>query len=194
MKKVLLASMLGISALSLKAQTVELIPKAGINISKQAISSTNGEKSKVAFQGGLGLNIHTGSGGFSIQPEINYTGKGTKLELAGRNLDVDLNYIEIPVLAKYSFGIAYVNAGPSIGLMTDKKSAFIQNYGSEPKRFEFGVQMGAGVAFPVGIGKLVVDGRYALGLSEISKTANIKNRGIVASLGYAVPLGSGKIK
>lgn len=97
------------------------------------------------------------------------------------------------MLAKYSFGPVYINAGPSIALMIDKESKFIQNYASQSKKFEFGIQMGAGVAIPLGVGKLIVDGRYALGLTEISKTANIKNRGIMASVGYAFPLG-GKSK
>lgn len=192
MRKLLFVGLLSLGATTLKAQQLELIPKAGINIAKQAIDATNAEKIKVGFQGGVGLNIPTGAGGFSVQPEINFVGKGTKLEFAGRKTDLELNYLELPVLAKYSFGPVYINAGPSIALMIDKENKFIQNYGSAPTKFEFGVQMGAGIALPVGPGKIIVDGRYALGLTDVSKSAGIKNRGIMASLGYAIPLGGKK--
>ncbi|WP_316734949.1 porin family protein [Pedobacter aquatilis] len=192
MRKLILMALLATGAGTVSAQKLELIPKAGINISKQAIDATNAEKFKVGFQGGLGLNIHTGAGGFSVQPEINFIGKGTKLEFAGRKTNLELNYLELPVLAKYAFGPVYINAGPSIALMIDKESKFISNYGSAPKKFEFGVQMGAGVALPVGPGKIIIDGRYALGLTDVAKSAGIKNRGIMASLGYAIPLGGKK--
>ena len=45
--------------------------------------------------------------------------------------------------------------------------------------------------YQTGPGKLIVDGRYNLGLSNISdvKGENIKNRGFVFSLGYAIPIG-----
>lgn len=73
--------MLSVAAFLVKAQKLELIPKAGINISKQAIEGISGEKFKIGFQGGVGLNIHTGTDGFSIQPELNFVGKGTRLNI-----------------------------------------------------------------------------------------------------------------
>ncbi|RZK93209.1 MAG: PorT family protein [Pedobacter sp.] len=187
MKKLILASVLFLAGTAVKAQQVSLIPKAGINISKQAIQDIDGEKMKVGFQGGVGFNIATGKN-FSVQPELNYISKGTKFEAGNINRKLNLNYLEIPVLAKYSFGPAYVNAGPSIGLLISKKDEVRQNYGTELKKLDFGVQMGAGLALPLGIGKVIVDGRYALGLSELSKNVNVKNRGIIASLGYSIPL------
>lgn len=59
------------------------------------------------------------------------------------------------------------------------------------KSVDFGLQMGLGAAISAGPGKLIVDGRYNLGLSNISdvKGENIKNRGFVFSLGYAIPIG-----
>lgn len=49
--------------------------------------------------------------------------------------------------------------------------------------------MGAGLAIPVGLGKVILDARYVLGLTNISdvKGANIENRGVVISAGYAIP-------
>ncbi|MEL5901563.1 hypothetical protein AAEZ35_03840 [Elizabethkingia anophelis subsp. anophelis] len=66
MKKVLLAVAFtfGIGAISVSAQSIELIPKAGINVATQSIKSIGGEKSKVGFQAGLGVNIPVGTDGF----------------------------------------------------------------------------------------------------------------------------------
>jgi hypothetical protein len=172
-----------------KESGIELIPKAGINIANQSIKNVNGEKSKVSFQAGLGVNIQTGIKNFSIQPEVNFISKGTKFKNSFGNETYNFNYIEVPVLAKYSFGPVYVNAGPSIGFLMGKSDKIKAAYG-KTKTIDFGVQMGAGIAIPAGPGKMIIDGRYNLGLSNISdeKGVDVKNRGFAVSLGYAIPL------
>ncbi|WP_027372050.1 MULTISPECIES: porin family protein [Chryseobacterium] len=172
-----------------KDSGIELIPKAGITIATQSIKNMDGEKSKTSFQAGLGVNIQTGLQNFSVQPEVNFISKGTRIKNHFGNQTYNFNYIEIPVLAKYSFGPVYVNAGPSIGFLVGKSDKIKAAYG-KTKTLDFGLQMGAGVAIPAGPGKLIVDGRYNLGLSNISdeKGVNVKNRGFAVSLGYAIPL------
>lgn len=193
MKKLLAALAITFTAgiFNVQAQTVELIPKAGINLGKQAINQLTGEKSKLGFQGGLGFNIQAGNSGFSVQPEINFISKGVAFKTANnKKQNYNINYLEVPLLAKYSFGPVYVNAGPSLGLRLGESKLVNANYG-ELKKIDFGVQMGAGVAIPAGPGKFIIDGRYALGLRNISKVkgSEIKNRGLIASIGYAIPLG-----
>ncbi|RQO39362.1 PorT family protein [Chryseobacterium sp. KBW03] len=172
-----------------KDSGIELIPKAGINFANQSIKNVNGEKSKISFQAGLGVNIQTGVKNFSIQPEVNFISKGTKFKNSFGNETYNFNYIEVPVLAKYSFGPVYVNAGPSIGFLMGKSDKIKAAYG-KTKTIDFGVQMGAGIAIPAGPGKMIIDGRYNLGLSNISdeKGVDVKNRGFAVSLGYAIPL------
>ncbi|GAE63551.1 PorT family protein [Chryseobacterium indologenes] len=172
-----------------KDSGIELIPKVGITIATQSIKNMDGEKSKTSFQAGLGVNIQTGLQNFSVQPEVNFISKGTRIKNHFGNQTYNFNYIEIPVLAKYSFGPVYVNAGPSIGFLVGKSDKIKAAYG-KTKTLDFGLQMGAGVAIPAGPGKLIVDGRYNLGLSNISdeKGVNVKNRGFAVSLGYAIPL------
>lgn len=172
-----------------KDSGIELIPKAGITIATQSIKNMDGEKSKTSFQAGLGVNIQTRLQNFSVQPEVNFISKGTRIKNHFGNQTYNFNYIEIPVLAKYSFGPVYVNAGPSIGFLVGKSDKIKAAYG-KTKTLDFGLQMGAGVAIPAGPGKLIVDGRYNLGLSNISdeKGVNVKNRGFAVSLGYAIPL------
>ncbi|SFO16484.1 Outer membrane protein beta-barrel domain-containing protein [Paenimyroides ummariense] len=188
MKKLIFTGLLlVITTLTVKAQSIELIPKAGINLSNQKIEHFNGEKNKLNFQGGLGVNIPTGIKNFSIQPEINFVGKGTKFKYLNHSSEINLNYLEAPVLAKYSYGVGYVNAGPAVGFLIDKDSK-IPNYAGKLNRVEFSIHMGAGVAIPLGPGKVIVDGRYVLGLNSLSKSTEIKNTGIIISAGYAFAL------
>ena len=192
LKKLTIAGVFGVfllGSMTTQAQTVELIPKAGINISSQSISGMSGEKSKVGFQGGIGVNFLTKAKGFSIQPELNFISKGAALKnVSGNKENFNLNYLELPVLAKYSFGIGYINAGPSLGLRLGENDN-VKNVLGGTKSLDFGLQMGAGLAIPAGSGKIIVDGRYNLGLSNIADNSKIKNRGVSFSLGYAIPLG-----
>ena len=70
------------------------------------------------------------------------------------------------------------------------KNDKIKSAYGKTKSVDLGLQMGAGIAIPAGPGKVIVDGRYNLGLSNISDEngMNVKNRGFAISLGYAIPL------
>lgn len=59
---------------------------------------------------------------------------------------------------------------------------------------DFGLGFGAGVSFPLGTNALFVEGRYALGLSNINDDpedpdTQIKNKGIQVIAGITFPLG-----
>ncbi len=188
MKKLIVASVMLLGAFTTKAQSIQIIPKAGINIATQSIEGVSNEKMKVGFQGGVGVNLQIARSNFSIQPEINYVSKGVALKAGGSKNNLNLGYLELPVLAKYSFGPVYINAGPSIGLLVSKEEKVIKNYGSEFKKIDVGALLGAGVALPAGPGKVIIDARYQLGLNNISEAGDVKNRGIMASVGYAISL------
>ncbi|MBB6501342.1 porin family protein [Pedobacter cryoconitis] len=187
MKKLLLVAGLLASVSLVKAQDIQLIPKAGLSFSKQAISNMDGEKTKVGFTAGLGANFRIAKSAFSIQPELNYVSAGTKIKNVSTSYN--LNYLELPVLAKYSFGPVYVNAGPSVGMALGGMKKMESFYQASVQRFNFGIQMGGGVAIPVGKGSVLIDARYALGLTDVNKgPATAKNRGFVTTIGYAIPL------
>jgi hypothetical protein len=186
MKKLLLVAGLLASVHFVKAQNVELIPKAGLNFSKQAISNVDGEQSKTGFTAGLGVNFKVKGSALSIQPELNYVSAGTKIK--NDKNKYTLNYLELPVLVKYSFGPVYINAGPSIGMALGNKDKIEALYGAKVEKFNFGLQMGGGIAIPFGKGSFLIDGRYALGLTDVNKgPAKAKNRGFMATIGYAIP-------
>jgi hypothetical protein len=139
---------------------------------------TEGLDSKTGFMIG-GFAAFPMGESMSLQPEIYYVEKGAKETVqvgvgeAVRNVDVKykLNYIDIPILFKYTMAgegaRLHLLAGPSIGFNTTAK---ITAEGQEEdfkdfiKSTDFGLVFGAGVNFQ----KFLVEARYNLGLTNIN--------------------------
>ena len=115
---------------------------------------------------------------FGFQVEGLFSQKGAKIDEGGFEASSELDYFEVPVLARFSVpsttGTSFhVYAGPSFGfqLRARGKSSFEGeddedvDIGDEFESFDLGLAVGAGVEF----GRLVVDGRYTHGLSNINK-------------------------
>ncbi len=164
-----------------------------------------------------------GDGGLSIQPELLYIQKGYGLKsdesIQGINITTTgryiANVIELPILAKYTFGEdafkAYVNLGPSFGyLMNAKFKGKVEGGGTSvdfdedadldserDNRLDIGLQAGAGIMYELGPGSLVLDARYGYGFTNYAKTpdgadrADFKSqsRTIAVTIGYAITLG-----
>ena len=160
---------------------------------------------------------------FAFQPELLYTRKGFGLR---EGLDVDLlgvpvplgvtaetqiNYVEVPLLAKYKFGTegisAYVVAGPTFGYATSgqintKANILLDfNIARTPinldainfQRFEIGGTAGAGLALQTGMGQFFVDARYNLGFTQLYDiplvNEKLRNKGVSVSAGFLIPIG-----
>jgi hypothetical protein len=200
MKKILLSLfVIAVSSYAVKAQ-VAVMPKAGVTI-----FTMSSEDEKIVHATGYQLGAAFGlpvTKAFSIQPELLYTQKGYRRE-DGHNtqyyraITFRLNYLELPVMAKYSFRIkslkAYVNAGPSVGyalygrfdmegksIPYDEKVKFADKrndaklfdaniLNDESNRIDVALQAGAGIGFPIGPGYVVLDARYGYGLNTLFK-------------------------
>lgn len=160
---------------------------------------------------------------FALQTELNFLKKGftTKANLdntelfglqlpVGARAETKFSYVEVPLLAKYTFGTgglqAYVTAGPTVGYATsgriDTKARVLVdiNLGSMPinldninyERFEIGATAGAGVSLETSIGKFFADARYMQGFTELYNfpliDEKIKNKGVGINFGLLVPL------
>jgi len=108
---------------------------------------------------------------FSLQPEILYVQKGTKVtiteeegEMTGK-LNVD--YLEIPLLLNFSFAqegssfVPSVFAGPYVGVNTSAKikssyggESYSEDFKDSVKDTDFGLAFGVGLGMKVGSGKL----------------------------------------
>ncbi|PHN03410.1 porin family protein [Flavilitoribacter nigricans] len=160
---------------------------------------------------------------FALQTELNFLKKGftTKANLdntelfgiqlpVGGRAETKFSYVEVPLLAKYTFGgeglQAYVTAGPTFGYATagriDTKARVLVDFdlGSTNinldninyNRFEVGATAGAGVSYTTGFGKFFADARYSQGFTELYNfplvDEKIKNKGFGVNVGFMVPL------
>jgi hypothetical protein len=156
MKKTLSTGILLLIVFLSYSQTI--IIKEGFTLSRLSISNDldpdlgfdSKTKSKVGFTAGVGFNLPI-SDKFSIQPELNFVQKGVRIESTvikhflidvtySVNNRMTINYLELPVLAKVSFGSNknfFLNAGPSIGIGLNGKSEITTTYtytvNTEPK-------------------------------------------------------------
>ena len=160
MKKLLL-TILPLFLISLAFAQVSVTPKVGVSIANYQLPDLAGEiydgTPNVGFLGGVAIDIPV-SGGFSIQPEFLFVQKGGNLDneftdegvvgdafvpsegayyLIYDNWDETLNYLELPLLFKYTFiggtyGF-YVLAGPtfSFGVSGEINFKLTDSFGDE---------------------------------------------------------------
>ena len=162
------------------------------------------------------------SDNFAIQPELLFTTKGFKVNEglnfnlggfpipAGVTARTKINYLELPVLAKYKFGNEglrfNVTAGPVLGYATNGQLDTRANllFDINPiktnidldalnyERLEISASIGAGMEYETGNGQLFADARYVHGFSDLYNAPvvdlNLRNRGVGITVGYRVNL------
>lgn len=146
----------------------------------------------LSFQGGVSKR-------FSVVSELYFMMKGGKLKsgnpLNESNATLRFYSVEMPLLARVHFNRFHVNAGPSIAYNisgrnkvggTSERVTFHNQTGGF-KRWEGGVQFGAGYKFPVKHKTVTLDFRYHYGLTNISYDREIRNRYLNVSLQISKP-------
>jgi hypothetical protein len=150
-------------------------------IAIMAFGFTNAQKTRFGVKGGLNIATIGGAndanaligvqlGGFAeinvwkklyIQPELLFSTQGAKFDgyYGERDQTVNLNYINIPVVAKYYITKQFsVEAGPQLGFLVSSKN--IEN----EKSVDLGFNLGAGYNFT---DNFSVGARYTIGLSSV---------------------------
>jgi hypothetical protein len=145
--------------------------KAGANFATLAGNGSEGATTKVDFHGGGFVHIPLVNS-FFLQPELVYSRQGAKATSDGVVFNINQNYLNIPVLAKYqhSSGL-YGETGPQLGfLLSANVSAegTSQDVKSSYKSTDFSWAFGVGYKIP--LMNAGIDARYNLGLSNIAAT------------------------
>lgn len=146
--------------------------KAGLNYS--TFNNADGAEYKAGFLGGVYANINIPGSPAAIQPELLYAQYGANAEGTDGKLSVD--YIQIPVLAKFGFGAPGVNIrpevffGPYAGFTINSEledAGFSVDADEVFKNSDFGVVVGAGLQ----VTKLNFELRYTAGLTDVFEDA-----------------------
>ena len=166
-----------------------------LNYGSDNSSVASYKKQSVGLQAGVSFQTVMSSN-FSVLSEFYYIRKGGKLKinnpLTSDAVAYRFNSLELPVLARVHFGRMHVNAGPSIAYnfsgseKTDDlttKISFNKNIESF-RRFDAGIQMGAGYTFPLKNRSIILDIRYNYGLTNISYNKEMFNRNMAINLKF----------
>jgi len=147
------------------------------------------------------------SDNFSIEAALLATTKGAQLSEEEMGFEYSMKlfllYVDVPVLAKVSFGVGsakvYAAVGPYVGAGLMGKTKYEASYGGETesetediewgddgdlKRLDYGLSAGAGVEF----GALQLGVSYGYGLANVSpeedSEVKVNHRVLGVSLGY----------
>ncbi len=170
---------------------------------------------KAGFTGGVFLN-YAFNEHFSLQPELLYTQKGVRDNLYEGLISIDLtasfDYVELPVLAIYTFSEVgafrpFVYGGPNVSFTVGSElelSASILStavdFSSLTHVTDFGLVAGGGMEYPFGKGMLVLDARFQIGFTNVILSGDFeidgsthtideddfKNYGFAFMLGYRI--------
>ena len=172
------------------AQNFNLGVEAGANFSTLVgsdvsnLSPGNALNSKLGFVGGGFLCLNFGNS-FGIRPEILYEQKGAAIN--GTNATTELDYVEIPVLLKFSLGTPAINPailiGPSFNWNT--VAQVVDSGNTATITNSNGSDVGLVGGIEVDIDKFLVSGRYELGLDNVTQNSNVQNGTLTFLVGYS---------
>ena len=220
MKKLFAVSLVAVSlaCLAPQAGAVTVGIKGGLNLAEMTVKSTAVDlpdfKSRKGMVEGIFVNFKLGP--VSIQPELLYSSRGLSyIEVEDETTRVTglfyLDYVEVPVLVKYSFlsGKArpFLYAGPSFSVLLKAQQGYDVDFFDdiEPdynyrldmeeniKKSEFAGVFGAGVDIKLPKVMLSLEGRYHFGLTNIGTDALLAEADITSAKnkGFSILVGIG---
>lgn len=180
MKKVILIAIMLFSATTvIKAQSIRLGIKGGVNFANQNgddVPDVN-KDAITSYHAGLVAEVKL-MDRFAIQPELLYSTQGASYKNAGEEFKNELGYLAIPVLAKiYLSESLSLELGPQASFLLKDRKNFDPG---DANTFEFAAVGGLGLNITK---NLFVQARYGLGLTDATKNADIKNSTIQLSAG-----------
>lgn len=175
-KTILLTAFLFVLTINAQAQLLQIGAKAGLNYAN--FSGTEIQTDAItSYHAGLVAEIKL-LDQLAIQPELMYTTQGATYKTALGDFENELGYIAIPVLAKIYLSKSFsLELGPQASFLLSEKNDFDLN---DANTFEFAVAGGLGFKITKNI---FVQGRYVLGLTEVSSNADAKNSVLQFSAG-----------
>lgn len=172
---------------SATAQHANIGIKGGLNAFEIVNSNNSKVDTNLGFHAGLIGHFHA-SDQFALQPEIYYSVQGGQFNLAGSEVKLNLNYLNVPILLQYMFDNGFrLQAGPQAGFLISANSR-VNNTETDVKNNYEDIDLGlvAGLSYVNPETDFGIDFRYNHGMSNINKTGTIDayNRGFQVGLFY----------
>jgi hypothetical protein len=191
------AAMVTAAPVLARAQTTAGV-KVGVGMARLAIEP-EGEAS-TSGTAGIVAGVFAGRAigdALGVLVEVLWVRNGASLYVFGSSVDVDLTYLEIPVLVRYQLGASdsarpYLAAGPALGVrLSDTQVLDGETLEGSAKvafgRGDVGLAIGAGVEGP----RWLFDGRYTHGFvnfhaddPELTALTGFRNRTFIVSVGW----------
>ena len=170
---------------AVQSQHINIGIKGGLNSYTILGDNNTSYNSKLSYNVGLLGHIHINSS-FAVQPEIVYSVQGTAYKIGGVDINLNLNYINIPFNFQYMFDNGFrLQAGPQLGILTSANLVtgdIVTDLKANYKSTDIGVTVGMSYVKPdTGFG---IDIRYNHGLTSINSNdaINSYNRGVQFTL------------
>ena len=162
--------------LNAQAQLFQIGAKAGLNYANLSGTAINTE-AITSYHLGLVSEIKLLEK-FAIQPELLYTTQGASYDTLLGDFEKELGYLAIPVLAKIYLSKSFsLELGPQASFLLSEKNDFNIN---NSNTFDFALD--AGVSFKI-TKSFFLQGRYVLGLTDVTPNADAKNSVLQFSAG-----------
>lgn len=180
MKKIFLLFASVLIVISAQAQSIKFGPRVGISQSylkvDETIQSVKYEtgSARVGFHGGVFARFQFSS--LYVQPELLFTSAGGTIDLndpAAKDIKVNYNRVDIPVLVGLKLSAFRINVGPvasfNVNTMNKSASQISEEIKDESKTATIGLQAGIGVD----VGKFIFDLKYETGLGSITDDVSV---------------------
>jgi opacity protein-like surface antigen len=175
-KTILVIAFMFALSFTAQAQLLQIGVKGGLNYANFSGSDIQTD-AITSYHAGLIAEIKL-LDKFAIQPELLYSTQGASYDNAGTEFKNELGYIAIPLLAKVYLSKSFsLELGPQASFLLSERNNFDVN---DANTFDFAVD--AGLSFKV-TKNIFLQGRYVLGLTEISSNADAKNSVLQFSAG-----------
>lgn len=178
-------------------------PRVGLSVSNLGGDDISGTDSRTGLAVGWAFGFQGGER-WSFQPEFHYWEKGASTGFFGVETDLELSYLEVPVLLRVdlmegSTFTPHVLVGPTLGINLtctarvsagpfsgERDCADSENF--DVNALDFGVAAGFGVTADMGGWDLSADARYGIGLADVLDRVNARNRAFGLLVGASFPL------
>jgi len=180
-KGFLLAVLLILGIGTSQAQLLKFGVKGGLNFANYSGGDISGYdfKTITSYHAGVVAEIKLFEN-FALQPELLYSTQGSELDGLGDQIKNELGYVSLPILAKFYLtkDKLSLELGPQASVLVSERN---EVSAEDSNTFDFAVA--GGLSYKITEG-LFVSGRYAAGLTEPKKNADVKNSVIQFSVGY----------